>query len=339
VHHASCNWLKFLVTCELFGRSILHVMPALPRLLLAVHTLFATCASQHSIQVHAGGEVTDASHDLTMTSAANVAGAKGHLIRSAKLIQDDVDAEEEAEEHMEEEIVSNESSADWQLAVYVVRHHVMMYGWGGWTNCNDFDQGGDKKTKFYCVRAKKIKFTFEGAPRGEFTYSPNGKKTLKDLLTGSYVAHGDVNHWRAVTRNCFQHNCNARGFQALNRCRYGFVTNNENDCRSPDHSTGVGCNLIATGSKASCCSSRGGGCQENFKTKIEILPVTCDKDVCADGEVLKEEGLPEFCEGEECTSDECCATTTTTTSKSGAFGTRMPPLLLLSPLAWLTRYL
>lgn len=275
-----------------------------------------------------------------MTSAANVAGAKGHLIRSAKLIQDDVDAEAEAEAHTEEEIVSNESSADWQLAVYVSRHNVMMYNWGGWTNCNEFDAGGDKKTKFYCVRAKKIKFTFEGAPRGEFTYSPNAKKTLKDLLTGRYVVHGDVNHWRAVTKNCYQHNCNARGFQPLNRCRYGFVTNNENDCNSPDHSAGVGCNLIATGSRAACCSTRGGACQENFKTKIEILPVTCDKDVCADGEILKEEGLPEFCEGEECTSDECCATTTTTTTaKSGAFGTRMPLLLLLSPLAWLARYL
>ncbi|CAE7028704.1 unnamed protein product [Symbiodinium sp. CCMP2456] len=318
-------------------------MPALPRLLLAVHTLYARCASQpqHSIQVHAGGEVTNVSHDFTMTSAANVAGAKGHLIRSAKLIQDDVDAEVEAEEHAEEEIVSNESSADWQLAVYVSRHNVMMYNWGGWTNCNEFDAGGDKKTKFYCVRAKKIKVTFEGAPRGEFTYSPNGKKTLKDMLTGRYVVHGDVNHWRAVTKNCYQSNCNARGFQPLNRCRYGFVTNNENDCNSCDHSAGVGCNLVATGSKASCCSTRGPGCHENFKTKIEILPVTCDKDVCADGEVLKEEGLPEFCEGEECTSDECCATTTTTTTaKSGAFGTRMPPLLLLSPLAaWLARYL
>ena len=29
-----------------------------------------------------------------------------------------------------------------------------MYNWGGWTNCNEFDAGGDKKTKFYCVRAK-----------------------------------------------------------------------------------------------------------------------------------------------------------------------------------------
>ena len=42
----------------------------------------------------------------------------------------------------------------------------MQYGWGGWGNCNNHDKNGDKKTKWYCVKAKKIRIEFLGQPRG-----------------------------------------------------------------------------------------------------------------------------------------------------------------------------
>mmetsp|Transcript_52276 Transcript_52276/g.97866 ORF Transcript_52276/g.97866 Transcript_52276/m.97866 type:complete len:304 (-) Transcript_52276:267-1178(-) len=292
--------------------------------------LVAHCAAQQEFQVLADGEVANSTLGKTPT-----AGARGHhLVRSAssRLVQDDEDASVDDE------------SGTWVTALHVVREDVMRYDWAGWKNCNDYASNGDKKTKYYCARAKKIKITFVGRPRGVFEYTYHGKKSVKDLLTGAEHASGDLAHWQSAI-GCYQPNCNKRGFHVdgtHRKCRFGIITNNEDDCATPDHNAGVGCSTIATGSHATCCWTN---CEKQaFQTKIEIIPVTCDKSVCpeAKGHFPKKEDLPETCKGEKCTIEECCVTTTTTTTKaaekSGASVRCQGLLMLLSPLALLMRW-
>jgi len=258
---------------------------------LAVNAcLWTYSAAQLSSVIQADGQVK------AMSSSA-----KGkHLVRSGKhprpeLIEDDTWVNSSLDE-----------TSSMKLAVYVKKADVMKYDWPGWNNCDEHDAGGDKKTKFYCAPAKAVKITFVGASRGVFTLNPDGQKSVKDLFNGAAKVHGDIEQWRSISR-CYQFHCNQMGFQAHaqhHKCRFGFVTNNENDCLSPDHSAGVGC-PAATGSRAYCCSNT--GCHHfDFDTKIEVTPLLCEEDVCPkDKKVLKKE-LPEFCEGSKCTVDECC---------------------------------
>eukprot|EP00913_Durusdinium_trenchii_P022936 g21537.t1 len=301
----------------------------------------------------------------------------------------------------------SELSSKFQLAVYVKNTQVMKYAWDGWNKCDEYSSGDDKKTKMYCVKAKTIKITFEGQTRGHrrdvsrgtwcrdgvdsastrasgtFKFEANGKFSLKELFTGNPKPLGDVEQWRSAM-HCIQPHCNAMGFHpkaTWRRCRFGIVTNNENDCNTPDHNGGVGCATSATGSYASCCAN----CPaRGFNTKIEVIPLTCDKSVCPEdkGQFLNEEETqhiisaqqllffcndqqgeslgrfnafcacktesaekgrttydrcaakdpPEFCEGEECTVEECCVTTTTTT-KSNAEMWHLSFFLALQALA------
>ena len=32
----------------------------------------------------------------------------------------------------------------------------MKHSWSGWGSCSEYNSGGDKKTKFYCAKAKRL---------------------------------------------------------------------------------------------------------------------------------------------------------------------------------------
>jgi cysteine-rich repeat protein len=79
------------------------------------------------------------------------------------------------------------------------------------------------------------------------------------------VAVGRV-AWKAlITGSSLQANCNQEGFNVLGRSRIGIVSNQENDCNSPDSyigigNIGVGCNNVAetrVGNMASCTPDNG----------------------------------------------------------------------------------
>lgn len=259
-------------------------------LMMALHP--PPCSGSSAV-IQADGSVGDGS--------AKAAGK--HLVRSGKHLP-------HAQADLIEEVVASNISQDetstLKLALYVKQMQgPLKYGWAGWDSCDEYESGGDQKTKFYCAKAKSVKITFEGASRGVFELKPNGEKSLKDLFTGGHQGLGDLDHWRSVA-HCCQPHCNVMGFQSAanhRKCRFGFTTNNENECHSPDHSAGVGCSYIATGSHASCCAN----CVEKkFDTKIEVEPLICEEDVCPKEEKVLKEELPDFCEGSECTVDECC---------------------------------
>ena len=72
--------------------------------------------------------------------------------------------------------------------------------------------------------------------------------------------------WKAlITNSSLQANCNQEGFNVLGRSRIGIVSNQENDCNSPDSYIGVGnigagCNGVAetrVGNMASCTPDNG----------------------------------------------------------------------------------
>ena len=275
---------------------------------LTIAVLPLLCDSQHSASIQADGSVKPQS------------SSKGSLVRSSNgFTSFSHPSHAGSAEFLQEMNFGNSSQqsyseADFKLAVYVHKKDVMKYDWGGWTNCNEHSDGQDKKTKLYCAKAMKIKITFVGMSQGIFEYEPKGQQSLKDLFTGEKKKVGDLGQFRNALGGCHQPKCNQFGFHAMGgwrKCRFGLVTNNENNCVTPDHSGGVGC-ADATGSYSYCCAA----CSKPFDTKIEVIPVACDANVCPanEGQFLKETQLPEFCEGEKCTLDECCVTTTTTTT-------------------------
>eukprot|EP00438_Fugacium_kawagutii_P010461 Skav232999 [mRNA] locus=scaffold387:325739:330905:- [translate_table: standard] len=114
-------------------------------------------------------------------------------------------------------MISNSSSDSsvMKLAVLVKKKDgPMKYAWSGWSSCDEFESGPDKKTKLYCAPAKKVKITFVDRPRGTFEIDTNGKKSVKDLFTGSKQQVGELAQWRTIA-HCWQHNCNLFGFQSV----------------------------------------------------------------------------------------------------------------------------
>ena len=72
--------------------------------------------------------------------------------------------------------------------------------------------------------------------------------------------------WKAlITNSSLQGNCNQEGFNVLGRSRIGIVSNQENDCASPDSYIGIGdigagCGGVAetrVGNMASCTPDNG----------------------------------------------------------------------------------
>jgi len=270
-------------------------------------------SSGSSAVIQADGSVGDVS-----------ARAGKHLVRSGKHLPQAELIEEVAASN-----TSQDETSSFKLALYVKQMQgPLKYAWAGWDSCEEYDSGGDQKTKFYCAKAKSVKITFVGASRGVFKLKPNGEKSLKDLFTGAHQVLGDVNHWGSVA-HCFAPHCNLMGFQSRatsRKCRFGLITNNENDCNSPDHTAGVGCTIIATGSHATCCASCA---KKEFDTKIEVEPLICEEDVCPKEEKVLKKELPDFCEGSECTVDECCDPKPKSASQMSHFAV---PMLLLSGL-------
>jgi len=131
-----------------------------------------------------------------------------------------------------------------------------------WTNSHLFESGNSLKNKYFLEPANKIKLEMDGRV---VEWAHNKNRSLKDLFSMHAGSNVSPHTWRSFIPNAgWQHHCNRQGFNARaggRSARFGIVMNQENDCRSPDSSIGLGLSRgCAAGAEASCCCN-GGHCR------------------------------------------------------------------------------
>jgi hypothetical protein len=120
-------------------------------------------------------------------------------------------------------------------------------------NFPDLDHNEAKLQSFMSVPFTEVLLGMEtpismvNPPALTFQKFAQGGAAFLNLFTGGYIATAiGRNAWKAlVTNSSLQPNCNREGFNVLlvpdwPRSRFGIVSNQENDCGSPDSYIGIG---------------------------------------------------------------------------------------------------
>jgi hypothetical protein len=177
--------------------------------------------------------------------------------------------------------LGTKDGARWEVAAIIDgTSNEWRYDASWWTNSDIFDDGNQKKTKYFnTAKSNQIKISYETGCTKDFEYTHNLNIPLREIFAGeqkqNYGPGSTV--WRGLACSgsfAWQHYCNRQGFNIVSdsgdKIRFGIFMNNNNDCSSIDTSIGIGNTMgnIYAGSYYSCCQN--GGTTSSFRVRAVV---------------------------------------------------------------------